>query len=179
MANVHYTDIFRLHGLPRNIFSDRRHQFAARYMHALYKRLIIQTSLTAAYHPEGNGKVERKHQEVEKFLRLFASQQQDNWVDWIPMAEFMLNSHDSSAAGRTPFEIVYGCTPDVTFPAGKHSNIPALDKHLDCMAHIHNGAEAALHQTKLCMKRVTRLQRNTPTSSSLKIWCGSAPRTSR
>ncbi|GJF00984.1 hypothetical protein PsYK624_172880 [Phanerochaete sordida] len=158
MADVHYTDIFRIHSLPRKIFSDRRHQFAAHYMHALSKCLIIQTSLTTAYHSEGNGKVERKHQEVEKFLRLFVSQQQDNWVDWIPMAEFVLNSHISSAAGCTPFEIVYGCTPDFTITTGKHSNIPALDEHLDCVAHIHNGAEAALHQTKLCMKRVTRLQ---------------------
>ncbi|GJF00822.1 polyprotein [Phanerochaete sordida] len=152
MAEVHYTDIFRLHGLPRKIFSDREPQFAARYMRALYKRLGIQTGLTTAYHPEGNGKVERKNQEVEKFLRLFVSQRQDNWVDWLPMAEFVLNSHVSSATGRTPFEIVYGYTPDFTIPAGKHSNIPALDERLDRMAHICKEAEAALRQTKLRMK---------------------------
>ena len=68
------------------------------------------------------------------------------------MAEFVLNSHVSSATGRTPFEIVYGYTPDFTIPAGKHSNIPALDERLDRMAHIRKEAEAALRQTKLRMK---------------------------
>lgn len=68
------------------------------------------------------------------------------------MAEFVLNSHVSSATGRTPFEIVYGCTLDFTIPAGKHSNIPALNERLDRMAHIRKEAEAALCQTKLRMK---------------------------
>ena len=121
-------------------------------MRALYKCLRIEAGLTTAYHPEGNGKVERKNQEVEKFLRLFVSQRQDDWVDWLPMAEFALNSHVSSATERTPFEIVYGYTPDFTIPAGKHTNIPALDERLDRMAHVRKEAESALRQTKAKMK---------------------------
>lgn len=121
-------------------------------MRQLYKRLGIDIGLTTAYHPEGNGKVERKNQEIEKFLRLFVSQRQDDWVDWLPMAEFVINSRVSSATGHTPFEIVYGYTPDFTIPAGKHSNIPALDERLERMALVRKEAEAALRQTKLRMK---------------------------
>ena len=68
------------------------------------------------------------------------------------MAEFVLNSRVSSATGHTPFEIVYGYTPDFTIPAGKHSNIPVLDERLDRMAHIRREAEAALRQSKSRMK---------------------------
>jgi hypothetical protein len=40
-------------------------------MRALYKRLGTETGLTTAYHPEENGKVKRKNQEVEQYLCLF------------------------------------------------------------------------------------------------------------
>ena len=68
------------------------------------------------------------------------------------MAEFVLNSQMSSATDYTPFEIVYGYTPDFTIPAGKHSSISALDDRLDNMAQIRKEAEAALRQSKACMK---------------------------
>ena len=61
-------------------------------MRALYKRLGIETGLTTAYHPEGNGKVERKNQEVEQYLRLFTNKRQDDWATHLPAAEFALNS---------------------------------------------------------------------------------------
>lgn len=92
IADIHYRDVFRLHGIPRKIYSDRGPQFAARFMRALYKQLGIESGFTTAYHPEGNGQVERKNQEVETYLRLFVQQWQDDWVYHLPAAEFALNS---------------------------------------------------------------------------------------
>ena len=91
-AELHYKDVFRLHGIPRKVYSDRGPQFAARFMRALYKHLGIETGFTTAYHPQGNGKVERKNQEVEQYLRIFCNQRQDDWADHLPAAEFALNS---------------------------------------------------------------------------------------
>jgi transposase InsO family protein len=118
-ADIHYSDIFRLHGIPKKIFSDRGPQFAARFMRALYKRLGIKTGFTTAYHPQGNGKVERKNQEVKQYLCLFCNKQQDNWASHLPAAEFALNSRLHSGASQTPFKIVYGYRPDFTVPIGK------------------------------------------------------------
>ena len=69
IVNIHEQEIFRLHGLPRGIISDRGPQFAARVMRELYDKLGIKHGLTTAYHPQSNGRVERKNQEVEKYLR--------------------------------------------------------------------------------------------------------------
>ena len=73
-------------------------------MKALYKRLGIQTGLTTAFHPQGNGKVERKNQEVEQYLRLFCNKRQDDWVDHLPAAEFALNSRVHAGNQYSPFE---------------------------------------------------------------------------
>lgn len=155
VADLHYKEIFRLHGVPRKIYSDRGPQFAARFMKALYKRLGIESGFTTAYHPQGNGKVERKNQEVEQYLRLFCHKTQDDWVDHIPAAEFALNSRVSSGTGHSPFEIVYGYRPDFAKVVGQRSNIPSLEVRLDRMAEIRKEAEAALRISKEKMKEAS------------------------
>jgi transposase InsO family protein len=151
-ADIHYSDVFCLHGIPKKIFSDRGLQFAARFMRALYKRLGIETGFTTAYHPQGNGKVERKNQEVEQYLCLFCNKRQDDWASHLPAAEFALNSRLHSGASQTPFEIVYGYWPDFTVPIRKRSNMPSLDERLDRLANVWKEAEAALQLSKERMK---------------------------
>jgi transposase InsO family protein len=152
-ADIHYSNIFRLHGIPKKIFSDRGPQFATCFMRALYKRLNIKTSFITAYHPHGNGKVERKNQEVKWCLRLFCNKRQDNWASHLPAAEFALNSRLHSGASQTPFEIVYGYQPDFTVPIGKRSNMPSLDERLDRLADVRKEAEAMLQLFKERMKK--------------------------
>jgi transposase InsO family protein len=151
-ADIHYSDVFRLHGIPKKIFSDRGPQFAARFMRALYKRLGIETGFTTAYHSQGNSKVERKNQEVEQYLCLFCNKRQDDWASHLPAAEFALNSHLHSGASQTPFEIIYGYQPDFTVPIGKQSNMPSLDERLDRLANVRKEAKAALRLSKERMK---------------------------
>ena len=73
VTTIFFDHVFPLHGVPRKIISDQEPQFAARSMCALYKQLGIDAGLTTAYHPQANGQVEHKNQEVEAYLRLFIS----------------------------------------------------------------------------------------------------------
>uniref|UniRef100_A0A0W0GEU5 Putative pro-pol protein n=1 Tax=Moniliophthora roreri TaxID=221103 RepID=A0A0W0GEU5_MONRR len=128
VADIHYREIFCLHGIPHKFVSDRGPQFAAQVTHALYKHLGIQAGLTTAYHPSANGQTERANQEIEQFLRLFVSKRQDDWADWLPTAQFVLNSRVHTAHDKSPFEVVYGYRPDFTIPAGRCTNkFPALE----------------------------------------------------
>jgi hypothetical protein len=68
VADLHYREIFRLHGIPTKIVSDRGPQFAARLMKALYQRLGIVYALTTAYHPQSNSQTEHANQKVEQHL---------------------------------------------------------------------------------------------------------------
>ena len=152
VAEIHYREIFRLHGIPTKIVSDRGPQFAARLMHALYQRLGITHALTTAYHPQSNGQTERTNQEVERHLRLFTNSRQDDWVKYLPTAEFVLNNRRHSAHQTSPFEVMYGFCPDFTVPAGPPTKFPALDSRLQQLREVRKEAEAALRMEKQTMK---------------------------
>ena len=152
VASIYFEQVFPLHGIPKKIISDRGPQFAARSMQALYKRLGIDAGLTTAYHPQANGQVERKNQEVEVYLHLFISKRQDDWVELLPTAEFVINSRLNSATGHTLFELLYRYTPDFTIPRGRPTGIPILDKHLQLIHSMRKDAEAALRLSKQQMQ---------------------------
>lgn len=82
VADIHYREVFCLHGIPTKIISDRGPQFAAQLMKALYSRLGITHALTTAYHPQSNGQMERANQEVERHFHLFTNSRQDDWVKY-------------------------------------------------------------------------------------------------
>ena len=155
IADIHYREIFRLHGLPTKIVSDCGPQFAARLMKVLYHKLGITHALTTAYHPQSNGQTERANQEVEHHLRLFTNSRQDDWVDHLPTAEFVLNGRLHTAHQMTPFEIMYGYQPDFTIPAGPPTKFPALNARLQTLHDARKDAEAALHMEKRVMREAT------------------------
>ena len=80
---------------------------------------------STAYHPRTNGLTERTNQTLETYLRAYCSYQQDDWVDYLPLAEFAFNNLENSSTKITPFYANYGFHPtfeprlttDVTTPA--------------------------------------------------------------
>ena len=61
-------------------------------MQGLSETLRIKVAASMAYHPQTDSQTERVNQEVEQFLRLFVNQRQDDWYDWISIAEFAYNN---------------------------------------------------------------------------------------
>jgi len=59
VAATYINEIWRLYGLPRHITSDRRPQFASRFLQELNNCLGIQLHLSTAYHPQTDGLSER------------------------------------------------------------------------------------------------------------------------
>ena len=122
-------------------------------MRTLYKRLGIEGGLTTAYHPAANGQVERTNAEVAQHLRLFVNKQQNNWAEYLPTAEFVINSRMNLATKSTPFELLYGYLPDFTVPVGRPSNIPAAEQRLSRLREARKDAEAAMRMAKEKMQR--------------------------
>jgi len=51
IANIYRDEIWKIHGVPRKILSDRKPQFISRFMKELTKALGMKRMLSTAYHP--------------------------------------------------------------------------------------------------------------------------------
>ena len=67
-AWLYMAHVWKLHGLPRQVISDRGPQFIADLTQELYQLLGIKLAATTAYHPQGDGQMERVNQELEQYL---------------------------------------------------------------------------------------------------------------
>jgi transposase InsO family protein len=111
LANLFVQHIFRLHGLPLTIVSDRGPQFAAEFWERICDRLGIDRRLSTAFHPQTDGQTERINAVIEQYLRAYVSYLQEDWADWLPLAEFAANNQASEATGVSPFFGMYGMDP--------------------------------------------------------------------
>jgi len=68
IAKIYWDKIWKLHGVPRTILSDRGPQFASRFMEDFMKALGTRRMLSTAYHPQTGGQMERINQEIGTFL---------------------------------------------------------------------------------------------------------------
>jgi len=71
LARLFRNNVWRLHGLPESIISDRGPQFAAGLMKELNGLLGIETKLSTAFHPQTDGQTKHMNQELEQYLRMF------------------------------------------------------------------------------------------------------------
>jgi transposase InsO family protein len=72
-ARLYLWDVWKHHGTPRVVLSDRGSQFIAGFTHELYKLLEIKLATSTAYHPQTDGQTKPANQELEGYLRIFTS----------------------------------------------------------------------------------------------------------
>jgi hypothetical protein len=127
-AELFLKHVWRFHGLPDQVISDRGPQFASRFWKHLCELLDIKAQLSTAYHPETDGQTERINEILEAFIRAYCTYLQDDWSNWLPLAEFAHNNHDSETTGISPFFANYGFHPRMGFePPENLQDTPAAN----------------------------------------------------
>ena len=115
LANLFLHNVWKHHGLPSTIISDRGPQFASRFWKALCERLGIERRLSTGFHPQTDGQTERFNATMEEYLRLYVNHHQDDWVDWLPLCEFAANNAASETTQVSPFFATFGRDPRMNF----------------------------------------------------------------
>jgi transposase InsO family protein len=161
-ARLFIQNVWRHHGLPRRVVSDRGPQFVAEFTRELYRMLGVKLAATTAYHPQGDGQTERVNQELEQYLRIFVNQRQDDWVDLLPLAEFQYNNHIHSSTQHPPFLLEAGRLPRMGFePDQRPSRLESVNEFTERMRNTLEEAKAALAKSKDDMTRYYNQRRST------------------
>jgi hypothetical protein len=71
--------------------------------------------MSTEFQPQTDGQTERMNPGMEQYLRVFVNNQQDDWVQWLPLAEFAANNGISESTKCTPFFAVQGVDPRMSF----------------------------------------------------------------
>ena len=91
-AKLYLFHVWKDHGLPHTIVSDCSPQFTSQVMTDLCKRLGITPKLSTAHHPQTDGQTKVMNREVQQYLRLFCAEEQEQWSDWLGLAQFAINN---------------------------------------------------------------------------------------
>ena len=159
LARLFRDNVWKHHGLPEQVISDRGPQFVSGFMRELYKLLDVKVAASTAYHPQTDGQTERINQEVELYLRLFVNHRQDDWAEWLSLAEFSYNNRVQASTRQTPFMLNSGRHPRLGVEPLRDVERPAVEDFVQGIQATRQEAEAALHQAAEDMARYYDQQR--------------------
>lgn len=103
--------IFKLHGLPRVIVSDRDPRFIGQFWQELHKSIGVKLAMSSANHAQTDGQTERTNRTLEQMLRSFVNKSSNNWDQFLPLIEFAYNDTISATTKLTPFQVDTGHNP--------------------------------------------------------------------
>jgi hypothetical protein len=106
-----FSHIFKHHGLPKNIVSDRNPKFISKFWRALWKRMGSELKMSTSFRPQTDGQTEKVNMVIQQFLRNYVAANQQDWVDHLELVEFCYSNSAHSAIGSTPFQMVTGKSP--------------------------------------------------------------------
>ena len=116
VAQVFMDNVFKLHGCPKSIVSDRDTVFLSNFWTELFALQGVELKFSSAYHPQSDGQTEVVNRCLETYLRCMCSDKPHLWSRWLALAEFWYNTTFHTATQMSPFEAVYGQAPPIHLP---------------------------------------------------------------
>lgn len=91
VAKVFFDNIFKLHGLPETIVSDRDVTFTSSFWKEMFRLQGTKLCFSSSYHPQSDGQ-EAVNRVMEMYLLCFTSDYPKKWVEWLPWTEYCYNT---------------------------------------------------------------------------------------
>ncbi|PKA63782.1 putative mitochondrial protein [Apostasia shenzhenica] len=154
LAQVFIEQIFKLHGMPEKIVSDRDPLFVSKFWRELYKKQGVTLLTSTAYHPQTDGQSEVVNRCLEGYLRRMMGDNPRCWMKWLSLAEWWYNTTYHSSIKRTPYEAVYGQPPPLHVPyVPGDSMVEVVDRELTAREEIKRTLKKHLQEAQNRMKQ--------------------------
>lgn len=117
-STTFFNEIFRLHGMPGSIISDRDPKFTATFWFTLMDLCNVKLRMSTSHHLQTDCSSKFMDLLVENYLQCYALLNQAEWDTLLLSADFSFNSSHLNTTGYTTFKLVYRL--DATFSFGHH-----------------------------------------------------------
>jgi hypothetical protein len=158
-AQLFLQHVVRLHGLPKDIVSDRGPQFHSKLWKHLFGLLGTKISLSSAFHPESDGQTERVNQVLEQYLRCTINYLQNDWHESLALAEFSYNNSLHASTRTTPFFANYGFHPKFDSNQLTLRLSPAAERIVENLEQLHHEVRKHLQEAQDSYKQFADRQR--------------------
>ena len=111
VAELFFREVFRVHGLPKTIVSDRDNKFMSIFWQEYFRLVGIDLTPSISYHPQTDGQTKIVNKWVEGYLRNYVAGKQKAWVKWIYLGEYCYNTIHHMSIGMSPFKALYNYEP--------------------------------------------------------------------
>ncbi|KAK8942371.1 hypothetical protein KSP39_PZI009407 [Platanthera zijinensis] len=111
VAALFFREVFKYHGLPSSIVSDRDVRFMSYFWKTLWMKTGTTLKFSTAYHPQTDGQTEVVNRSLGALLRCLVGEHVSTWDSVLPLAEFAYNSSVNRTTGLSPFHILLGYEP--------------------------------------------------------------------
>jgi hypothetical protein len=171
LAKLCFENIFKVHGWPKDVVSDRGPQFISAFWSDFCDLMKISPKLSTSYHPETDGQTERVNQILEQYLRCYVNYYQNDWNNYLPLAEFAYNNAFHCSTKVSPFFANYGFNPRSDI----FSRISPASEDLFCnMEPVFEKLKVELNKAKELYKRFADTHRkNLDLLPSQEVWLSS------
>jgi Chromo (CHRromatin Organisation MOdifier) domain len=156
VATLYAEKVFPHYGVPRKIISDRDLRFTADFAKAVCGQLKIHQNISTVYHPQTDGQSERANARLEQYIRIYGNAEQDNWVNLLPLAQYVHNSWTNASTGYAPFELLIGHVPQINV-THEETNVPEVARRKVWLEHARQRVQAVIKAAQNML--VTRTQR--------------------
>ena len=99
--------VFSCYGIPDILHSDQGRNFESTIMLQTLEAFGVTKSHTTAYHPAGDGLVERFNRSLLQMLRAYV-QQHNDWEEYLPLVLYAYRTAVHASTGVSPFELMFG-----------------------------------------------------------------------
>ena len=113
LATTLMNEVVCRYGVPAYLHSDQGANLCSTVVQELCRLLGIHRTRTSAYHPEGNGQVERMNRTVENMLAKVIAEDQQNWDLYLPKVLLAYRTSIHEVTGFTPYHLVFGQSPQL------------------------------------------------------------------
>uniref|UniRef100_A0A9J7X1Y6 Uncharacterized protein n=1 Tax=Cyprinus carpio carpio TaxID=630221 RepID=A0A9J7X1Y6_CYPCA len=165
-------NVFKFHGLPTDVVSDRGPQFASQFWREFCRLIGATASLSSGFHPQTNGQAERANQIVARMLRNLAFRNPSSWAEQLSWAEYAHNSLPSSASGISPFQCCLGYQPPLFSSQETDSHCPSVQTFISRCKRTWKRVRSALCRSKrrMCVAANRSRVKSPRYISGQKVW---------